>query len=106
MAQKIQKWFYNHYICPKHHYTKFTCKWSTRNVFYKLHHDKIMIMATDISNIGPGELGFLGALQNATTILLNDLSPEDQGEYTQAAVEWLLEALPPHIQSRCVQWHS
>jgi hypothetical protein len=62
-----------------------------------------MIMATDISNIEPGEPGFLGALQTATTILLNDLSPEDREEYAQAAVEWSTEALPPHIQSRCVQ---
>jgi hypothetical protein len=46
-----------------------------------------MIMATDISNIELGEPGFLGALQNATTILLNDLSPEDWEEYAQAAVE-------------------
>jgi hypothetical protein len=65
-----------------------------------------MIMATDISNIELGELGFLGALQNATTILLDDLSPEDHEEYAQAAVEWSMEAPPPHIQSRCVPRHS
>jgi hypothetical protein len=65
-----------------------------------------MIMATDISNIELGELGFLGALQNATTILLDDLSPEDHEEYAQVAVEWSTEALPPHIQSRCVLRHS
>jgi hypothetical protein len=50
-----------------------------------------MIMATNISNIELGEPGFLGALQNTTTILLNDLSPEDREEYAQSAVEWSIE---------------
>jgi hypothetical protein len=31
--------------------------------------------------------------------------PEDGEEYAEAAVEWSVEALPPHIQSTCVFIH-
>ncbi|KAN0131057.1 hypothetical protein V8E53_011193 [Lactarius tabidus] len=99
-GEKIQKWFYNHYIRPKRQYTKFTRKWSTRNAFFQLNRDEIMVLATDVSGKEPGEPGFLGALQDATTSLLDDLTPEDRQEYADAAVEWTAETPPPHIQSR------
>jgi hypothetical protein len=65
-----------------------------------------MVLATDLSGKEPGKPGFLGALQDATTVLLDELSAEDQEEYAEAAAEWLAQALPPHIQSRCVYSHS
>ena len=75
MEQKIQKWFYNHYACPKCQYTKFTWNWSTRNVFFQLNHDEIMEIATVMSGKQPGQPGFLGDLQDVTTTLLNDPLP-------------------------------
>jgi hypothetical protein len=71
-------------------------------VFFQLHRDEIMVLATDMSGKEPGELGFLGALQDATTVLLDGLSAEDRDEYAEAAAEWSAQAPPPHIQSRCV----
>jgi hypothetical protein len=65
-----------------------------------LNRDEIMVLATDVSGKEPGEPGFLGALQDATTSLLDDLTPEDRQEYADAAVEWTAETPPPHIQSR------
>ncbi|KAN0138807.1 hypothetical protein V8E53_003195 [Lactarius tabidus] len=99
-GKKIQKWFYNHYIHPKHQYTKFTCKWSTWNAFFQLRRDEIMVLATDLSGKEPGKPGFLGALQDATTVLLDELSAEDWEEYAEAAAKWSAQAQPPHIQSR------
>jgi len=61
-----------------------------------------MVLATEISGKEAGQPGFLGALQDATTILLNDLEPEDLEEYAQMAVEWSAVSPPPKIQSRCV----
>jgi hypothetical protein len=65
-----------------------------------------MVLATELSGKEPGQPGFLGALQDATTILLDDLSLEDRQEYTDAAVQWSTEAPPPHIQSRydCISY--
>ena len=64
-----------------------------------------MVNATEMSGKEPGQPGFLGALQDATTVLLNELSPEDLEEYAQAAKEWSTESPPPHVQSRCVGLH-
>jgi hypothetical protein len=61
-----------------------------------------MVLATEMSGKQPGRPGFLGALQDATTALLDDLSPDDLEEYAQAAKDWSKESPPPHIQSRCV----
>ena len=52
-----------------------------------------------------GDPEFLGALQNATTVLSNGLCTEDKDDYTQAAIEWSAESPPPHIQSRYVMLH-
>jgi hypothetical protein len=100
MIQKIQKWFYNHYMRPRRHYTKFTRKWSARNAFYHLNRDEVLKLA-NVSGIEPGDPDFLGALQNATTTLWNKLSPGDQDDYAQAAKEWSEDTPPRHIQSRC-----
>ena len=61
-----------------------------------------MVLATELSGKEPGQPGFLGALQDATTALLNGLSPEDLEEYAKAAKDWSNESPPPHIQSRSV----
>jgi hypothetical protein len=61
-----------------------------------------MVLATEMSGKEPGQPGFLGALQDATTSLLNNLSPEDLEEYAQEARDWTTKSPPPHIQSRCV----
>ena len=47
-----------------------------------------MVCATELSGKPLGEPGFLGALQDATTVMLNALSPEDLEDYAQAAKEW------------------
>jgi hypothetical protein len=52
-----------------------------------------------------GDPEFWGALQNATTVLWNGLCTEDTDDYTQAAIEWSMESLPPHIQLRYVMLH-
>ena len=65
-----------------------------------------MALATELSGKPPGELGFLGALQDATTVMLNALSPEDLKDYAQAAKEWSQKSPPPQIQSRCVVLYS
>ncbi|KAN0136534.1 hypothetical protein V8E53_005581 [Lactarius tabidus] len=95
VGKKIQKWFYNHYIHPKCQYTKFMHKWSTQNVFFQLHCDEIMVLATDMSGKELGKPGFLGALQDATTVLLDGLSAEDCDKYAEAAAEWSAQAPPP-----------
>jgi hypothetical protein len=59
-----------------------------------------MVLATEMSGKEPGSPGFLGALQDATTVLLDDLSPEDLEEYAQAARDWSAVAPPPQIQAR------
>jgi hypothetical protein len=100
MIQKIQKWFYNHYIRPRRQYIKFTRNWSARNAFYHLNRDEVLKLAKEVSGTEPGHPGFLGALQDATTTLWSELSPEDQEDYVQAAKEWSENAPPKHIQSR------
>ncbi|KAN0127804.1 hypothetical protein V8E53_014360 [Lactarius tabidus] len=97
---KIQKWFYNHYSHPRHEYIKFTCRWSARNAFYQLNRDEVSNLVKMQSGLMPGHPQFLGALQNATTTLWNDLDDDLQEEYMQAAKDWLTEAPPKHIQSR------
>ncbi|KAH8982338.1 hypothetical protein EDB86DRAFT_3086166 [Lactarius hatsudake] len=99
-TKRIQKWFYNHYVRPRHEYIKFTRKWSARNAFYHLHRDEVLELAKDVSGTEPGHSGFLGALQDATTALWNELSAEDQEEYVNAAKEWSEKTPPKHIQSR------
>lgn len=101
IVQVIRKWFYNHYARPQRQYTKFTRKWSTCNAFFQLHRDEIIVKATELSGKQPGQPGFLGALQDATTYLLNDLSPEDLDEYVQAARDWSEESPPRNVQARC-----
>ncbi|KAH8992193.1 hypothetical protein EDB92DRAFT_1816038 [Lactarius akahatsu] len=99
-TKRIQKWFYNHYVRPRREYIKFTRKWSARNAFYHLHRDEVLELAKDVSGTEPGHSGFLGALQDATTALWNELSAEDQEEYVNAAKEWSEKTPPKHIQSR------
>ncbi|KAF8263643.1 hypothetical protein EI94DRAFT_1703852 [Lactarius quietus] len=99
-GKKIQKWFYNHYIRPQCQYTKFTHKWSSRSVFYQLNRDEVLELARETSGMDPGAPGFLGALQDATTVLWNTLDADDQEDYAQAAKEWSQDAPPTHIQSR------
>ncbi|KAI9428777.1 hypothetical protein H4582DRAFT_2066492 [Lactarius indigo] len=99
-TKKIQKWFYNHYIRPRRQYIKFTCKWSARNAFYHLHCEEVLERAREDSGTEPGNPAFLGALQDATTALWNDVSPKDQREYVDAAKEWSEKTPPKHIQSR------
>jgi hypothetical protein len=103
LHQKIQKWFYNHYIRPQRQYVKtvkFTCKWSARNAYYHLNRDDILELAKYVSGTEPGHPAFLGALQDATTTLWNELSPEAQEDYVQAAKEWSEDTPPKQIQSR------
>ncbi|KAI9433711.1 hypothetical protein H4582DRAFT_2060689 [Lactarius indigo] len=99
-TKKIQKWFYNHYIRPRRQYIKFTRKWSARNAFYHLHREEVLERAREDSGTEPGNPAFLGALQDATTALWNDVSPKDQREYVDAAKEWSEKTPPKHIQSR------
>jgi hypothetical protein len=99
-CQKIQKWFYNHYIRPRRQYVKFTRNWSARNAFYHLNRDEVLECTRVDSGAEPGDPAFLGALQDATTILWNKLSFEDQEDYVQAAKEWSADQPPSNIQSR------
>ena len=99
MPQKRQKWFYNHYVHPKHQYTKFTRKWSSWSVFYQLNRDEVLELARETSGFDPGALGFWGALQDVTTVLWNALPTDDQADYTQAAKEWSEDTPPSHVQS-------
>ncbi|KAH9169707.1 hypothetical protein EDB89DRAFT_1908352 [Lactarius sanguifluus] len=98
--KRIQKWFHNHYVHPRREYIKFTHKWSARNAFYHLHHDEALEHAKEESGREPGHSAFLGALQDATTALWNEVSPEDQEEYVNAAKEWSEKTPPKHVQSR------
>ncbi|KAH8983595.1 hypothetical protein EDB86DRAFT_3085260 [Lactarius hatsudake] len=99
-SKKIQKWFYNHYARPRHQYIKFTRKWSTRNAFYHLNRDDVLDHVKETSGIEPGDPAFLGALQDTTTTLWTELSPEVQEDYVKAAKEWSEETPPKDIQSR------
>ena len=65
-----------------------------------------MVLATELSGRPPGKLGFLGALQDATTVMLNALSLEDLKNYAQAVKEWFQKSSPPQIQSGCVVLYS
>lgn len=66
--------------------------------------------AKETSGIAPGDTAFLGALQDATTTLWKELSPEDQEDYVEAAREWSEKTPPKHIQSRyasiCIPYQS
>ncbi|KAF8263366.1 hypothetical protein EI94DRAFT_1704048 [Lactarius quietus] len=84
-GKKIQKWFYNHYLCLQCQYTKFTHKWSSCSAFYQLNRDEVLELAWETSGMDPGAPGFLGALQDATTMLWNTLDTDDQQDYAQAA---------------------
>ncbi|KAI9429894.1 hypothetical protein H4582DRAFT_2064504 [Lactarius indigo] len=97
---KIHKWFYNHYVRPKRQYIKFTRKWSARNAFYHLNRDEVLRLAKETSGTEPGSPAFIGALQDATTALWNELSIEDQEEYQESAREWSEKTPPKNIQSR------
>ncbi|KAH9001968.1 hypothetical protein EDB86DRAFT_2827429 [Lactarius hatsudake] len=99
-SKKIQKWFYNHYAHPRRQYIKFTCKWSACNAFYHLNLDDVLDHVKETSRIEPGDPAFLGALQDATTTLWTELSPEVQEDYVKAAKEWSEETPPKDIQSR------
>ncbi|KAI9432538.1 hypothetical protein H4582DRAFT_2132197 [Lactarius indigo] len=99
-SQKIHKWFYNHYVRPKCQYIKFTHKWSARNAFYHLNRDEVLRLAKETSGTEPGSPAFIGALQDATTALWNELSIEDQEEYQESAREWSEKTPPKNIQSR------
>ncbi|KAF8259055.1 hypothetical protein EI94DRAFT_1814044 [Lactarius quietus] len=100
MVQKIQTWFYSHYNHPQRQYTKFTRKWSSQSTFYQLNRDEVLELARETSGMDPGAPGFLGALQDATTVLWNTLDADDQEDYAQAAKEWSQDAPPAHVQSR------
>ena len=100
VPQKIQKWFYNHYVWPKHQYTMFTHKWSSQSAFYQLNRDEVLQLARETSGLDLGASGFWGALQDATTVLWNALPADDQADYTQAAKEWSEDTPPSHVQSR------
>ncbi|KAN0139732.1 hypothetical protein V8E53_002394 [Lactarius tabidus] len=89
------KWFYNHHSHPR---------WSARNAFYQLNQDKVSDLVKMQSGLMPGHPQFLGALQNATTTLWNDLDNDLQEEYMQAAKDWSTEAPPKHIQSSSTEW--
>ncbi|KAF8268580.1 hypothetical protein EI94DRAFT_1800312 [Lactarius quietus] len=95
-----KKWFYNHYNRLQRQYTKFTRKWSSRSAFYQLNRDEVLELARETSGMDPGAPGFLGALQDATTVLWNALDADDQEDYAQAAKEWSQDASPAHVQSR------
>jgi hypothetical protein len=65
-----------------------------------MNRDEVLELAKDVSGKKPGDPAFLGALQDATTTLWNELSTEDQEDYEKAAGEWSKNAPPKHIQSR------
>ncbi|KAH9007820.1 hypothetical protein EDB85DRAFT_2165197 [Lactarius pseudohatsudake] len=97
-SKKIQKWFYNKYVCPRRQYIKFTRKWSARNAFYHLNRDEVLDHVKKTSGIELGDPAFLGVLQDATTTLWKELSPMDQQDYVKAAREWS-EETPPKMAS-------
>ena len=100
VPQKIQKWFYNHYVQPKCQYTKFTHKWSSQSAFYQLNRDEVLHLARETPGLDLGALGFWGALQYVTTILWNTLPADGQADYTLATKEWSQESPPSHVQLR------
>jgi len=65
-----------------------------------LNRDEVLELAKVVSGKEPGHRSFLGALQDATTTLWNDLSPDVQDDYVRAAIEWSETTPPKHIQSR------
>ncbi|KAI9428965.1 hypothetical protein H4582DRAFT_2066083 [Lactarius indigo] len=85
---------------PQRQYIKFTRKWSARNTFYHLNRDEVLRLAKETSGTEPGSPAFIGALQDATTALWNELSIEDQEEYQESAREWSEKTPPKNIQSR------
>ncbi|KAI9431026.1 hypothetical protein H4582DRAFT_2085700 [Lactarius indigo] len=60
----------------------------------------VLRLAKETSGTEPGSPAFLGALQDATTALWNELSIEDQEEYQESAREWSEKTPPKNIQSR------
>ncbi|KAI9429319.1 hypothetical protein BJY52DRAFT_1232631 [Lactarius psammicola] len=98
--RRVRKWFYNCYSPPEWKYIKFTRKWFTRNTFYHLHRDEVMLEVEQMSGACPGSQAFLGSLQDATTKIWSTLSAEDQQRYSNLATRWLDDAPPPHIQAR------
>ncbi|KAI9437927.1 hypothetical protein BJY52DRAFT_1229961 [Lactarius psammicola] len=99
-TKRVRKWFYNRYSPPEWKYIKFTHKWSTRNTFYHLHQDEVMLEVEQMSGAHPGSQAFLGSLQDATTKIWSTLSVENQQRYSNLATRWLDGAPPPHIQAR------
>jgi hypothetical protein len=81
---------------------KFTRKWSTRSAFFQMCRDDIMAAVSETSGIEPGQPGFLGALQTATSTLLNALGPKELKIYVDAAMEWSRESPPSYVQARCI----
>jgi hypothetical protein len=59
-----------------------------------------------VSGKEPGHPLFLGALQDATTTLWNELDAEGQEDYVKAAKEWSQDAPPKPIQSRYAIIHA
>ncbi|KAI9451380.1 hypothetical protein BJY52DRAFT_1226698 [Lactarius psammicola] len=97
--RRVRKWFYNCYSPPERKYIKFTRKWFTRNTFYHLHQDEVMLEVEQMSGAHPGSQAFLGSLQDATTKIWSTLSAEDQQRYSNLATRWSDDAPPPHIQA-------
>ncbi|KAI9430115.1 hypothetical protein H4582DRAFT_2087529 [Lactarius indigo] len=60
----------------------------------------VLRLAKETSGTEPGSPAFIGALQDATTALWNELSIEDQEEYQESAREWSEKTPPKNIQSR------
>jgi len=65
-----------------------------------LNREDILAHAIETFGFELGKPAFLGALQDATTILWKQLSLRDQADYARAAKEWSTDSPPPHIQSR------
>ena len=76
---------YNHYTQPRNEYTKFTRKWSARSTFYQLNREEILALAIKTSDLEPGTLAFLSALQDATLTLWKNTAKADQDDYVHAA---------------------
>lgn len=53
-----------------------------------------------MSGTEPGHPAFLGALQDATSAMWDDLPDGVQDDYLKAAKKWSEDAPPKHIQSR------
>ncbi|KAH9062594.1 hypothetical protein EDB83DRAFT_2315452 [Lactarius deliciosus] len=96
-------WFYNHYSHPYRQLIKFTRKWSARNAFYHENKEEITQLAKKLSGGLPGSQAFLGALQDATTLLWKKLPIEEQEQYAEIAKEWSEDRPPRDIQAKMAQ---